>query len=369
MRRLGRLAVALLCLLAGALAGLIALELALRALPVSKGLYRERDPARVQWQGYEPGLPWVHSIGWDLREPRGGRTNNFGQPAPFDYEPGDECVALIGDSFVEGQLNWYADTLQGRLAQYLGPVYAFGLGGNSLSDYLALARSVTRSFHPRALVFLVVDGDIIESMDRDQGHFRFVPGARGMELAFTPLQPLSWRGHLLRKIGESSLLYYVFSNLRARPADLKFSWRHVTDTPHAAPRSSRQGPYRAIVDAFVEGVAATGVPPARVVLVLDSDRYALYDAHLASVPKDAPPARALLASEARRRGFTVVDMDATFRADWNVHHRTFDYYPMDRHWNAHGNALAAARIDAALAPVLRDSPAPSCKGGTATAAR
>ena len=32
--------------------------------------------------------------------------------------------------------------------------------------------------------------------------------------------------------------------------------------------------------------------------ILDSDRYALYDAHLASVPKDAAAARALLASEA-----------------------------------------------------------------------
>src|SRR5205814_1932545 len=126
---------------------------------------------------YEPDQRWTHSIGWDLRFPTSGKTNNYGQVAPFDYRAGNPATILIGDSFVEGQLNTAEDSLLGQLVAArvsTAAVYAFGMSSNSLSDYLATARYAAHEFATDALVFLIVDGDVSESLIPEEGHFHFV---------------------------------------------------------------------------------------------------------------------------------------------------------------------------------------------------
>jgi hypothetical protein len=340
----------LILIAAGMLCGVIAIELALRLLPVSKGLFLAYDSGAFPLPRYEAHLRWTHSIGWDLRFPVEGRTNNYGQVSPFDYVDGSAAVALIGDSFVEGQLNAYPDTLHARLADALAVpnerVYAFGLGGNSLSDYLATATIAARQFKLDALVFFIVDGDIRESLDFDRGHYRFVKENGVLRLHYEPLAPLSARGRALRLIGDSSLLFYAFSNLRFKPRDLLPSFANTTSVrrapmPAAIPRND------AIIDAFLQGVAAIGIPADRVVFVVDSDRYALYRT-AQDTPKDAPQARAHLIASARERGHAVVDMAPVFADDYARNRRAFDFHPLDRHLNAYGNSLAARSIATAL---------------------
>ena len=45
----------------------------------------------------------------------------------------------------------------------------------------------------------------------------------------------------------------------------------------------------------------------------------------------------------------VVDVAELFGADYALHHRMFDYFPFDRHWNGYGNQLGAERAAALLA--------------------
>jgi hypothetical protein len=332
---------------AGALLAIVAMEIVLRALPVSKGLFRAEDTSNSPLPAYLPSSRWVHSIGWDLQFPIRGQTNNYGQVSPFDYVKGERAIVVIGDSFIEGQLNEYPDTLQGRLAAMVRccHVYSFGLGGNSLSDYLATARIAASEFDVSALVFFVVDGDIRESFDVDRGHYRFVEdGADGLQLRYEPQAAISTRGRWLRKIGDSSLLFYVFSNLRFKPRDLLPSGMQkmpATGAP-AAPRA-RQPRNLEAARGFLDGIAHIGVPPDRIVLVLDSDRYALYG-RPAGEPKDDTESRSFLASEAQRRGFVVVDTATVFESAYRATGKRLDFFPLDRHLNGYGNSVVAQAV-------------------------
>lgn len=342
----------------GTIAGFAGIELGLRFLPVTKGLLLAHDQGSFPLPAYEPNLQWTHSIGWDLRLPIHGRTNNFGQVSPFDYREGARILAVVGDSFVEGQLNNYPDSLQGRIAAALpaqGPVYSFGLGGNSLSDYVATVEIVAREFALDTCVFYIVDGDIRESFDGDPGHYRFVQDPGGTRLEYVRLPPVSWRGRLLRSIGESSLLFYMFSNLRFQPRDLLPG--AMKSTPAPAPAATRHATRdRAGIEAFLDGIVSAGITPSRVVLVLDSDRFALYRRDSDARTKDDPAERDFLMSEATRRGFQVLDMSPIFAADYRGHRTYFDFYPLDRHLNAYGNALVAQHIAALLE--TRSTPEP-----------
>src|ERR1700682_2896782 len=165
---------ALFCM--GAAAVLVALELALRTLPVSVGLYQSGRPDLWPLHNFKAHVPYTHSTTWELQSARHGRTNNYGQLAPFDSIPGSRPVIVVGDSYIESQMNDYRDTLQGYLGTMLGArerVYGMGVSGMSMSDYLMLANQASAEFAPRAAVFLLVDGDISDSLVDQAGQYHF----------------------------------------------------------------------------------------------------------------------------------------------------------------------------------------------------
>jgi hypothetical protein len=334
-------------ILLGAVMSGIGLELALRMLPVTRGLYHSQDVGTFPLLRFDPHLSWTHSIGWDFRYPVHGTTYNFGQVSPFDYVQGERAVVVVGDSFVEGQLNYYQDSLQGRLQGELQgkPVYSFGMDGNSLSDYIATVQIISADFKFDALVFYIVDGDIRESFDEDPGHYLLAGRPDALYLQYQPKGPQSTLGRAVRDIGGSALVSYAFANLRFQMNDLlpsaAKSRRATTPASGADTRIDRD---RRGVDFFLDSLEKAAVAPSHVVLALDSDRYRIYDPHLARRPKDDPINRQYLASEARRRGFQVLDMAPNFESDYREHRIHFDYFPLDRHLNGYGNGLVADLI-------------------------
>ena len=83
-------------------------------------------------------------------------------------------------------------------------------------------------------------------------------------------------------------------------------------------------------------------------LLIDADRYAIYDPKLASPPKDAPWLKRYLMDRARDGGFKVVDMAPLFHAEYARTRLKFDYWPVDRHWSRVGHELAAEAVMTAL---------------------
>jgi hypothetical protein len=330
---------------AGAAAALVVLELALRLLPVTFGLYQTRGDL---WplHNFQPHAPFTYSMNWDMRNVRHGRTNNYGQIAPFDYVPASHPVIVVGDSYIEAQMDDYGDTLQGQLGAALkaaAPVYGFGASGMSLSDYLAVAGQSAAEFTPRAAVFLLINGDISESLLDRPGQHYFRETADGLRLAFQPMDGNSLARRIRQSVGEIHLYRYLRNNLRFTVPELPAVFREAKSRPAAAPAQAASA-QRAVVDRFLaELPRRSGIKAHCTAFLLDADRYAIYDPRLAYAPEDLPEVRAYFIRKATELGYRVADLEPVFREHYEHNRRHFDFYPDDRHWNALGHRLAAER--------------------------
>src|SRR5882672_6512614 len=346
LRSLARRA-ALFC--AGAGAAIVVLELALRLLPVSIGLYLTQEAGIRPLGTYEPHLRFTYSMAWDMLDVRHGRTNNYGQLAPFDYVPGSRPVIVVGDSYIESQMNDYGDTLQGVLGRLLGavaPVYGLGVSGLSMSDYLALASQASAEFAPRAAVFLLVDGDIAGSLIDQPGYYHFRKTADGLELELHPRKLHPWLNRVRRSVGDLYLFRYATQNLRFTPPSLGSLVREAQAQPLAAPDATAE---YAVVDRFLTDLPRrAGIRPQCVAFLVDADRFGLYDPRHPTPPADLPEAKAYFLRRAAELGYRVADLEPMYGAHFRRHRRYFDYYPVDRHLNALGHRLAAEQAYALL---------------------
>ncbi len=332
---------------AGVAAMLVALEIALRLLPVSVGLYQGDHSDLWPLHNFQAHRPYTHSTTWELQYARHGQTNNYGQLAPFDYIPGSRPVIVVGDSYIESQMNDYRDTLQGYMGTMPGvtePVYGLGVSGMSMSDYLAMAGQAAAEFAPRAAVFLVVDGDISESLLDQAGQYYLRETTDGLKLTLHPksMHPLFTR--IRQSVGDLYLYRYVTQNLRFSLPELTPLFRVAQAQRLATPIEKEAAAQYAVVDRFLDELPGrSGIEPQCIALLLDGDRYAIYDPRLASPRKDLPEARAYLIRKASELGYRLADMQPLFREDYKRHQRHFDYYPVDAHWNSLGHRLAAER--------------------------
>lgn len=326
----------------GALVALTLLELALRLLPVTMGPYRTNQFERWPLQSSEPDIPYAHSVSWSMLNARRGTTNNYGHIAPFDYKKGSQPVIVIGDSYVESLMNDYRDTLQAQLGEMLHApesVYGLGVSGLSASDYVALSRLARDEFAPSAAVFLMNDGDLSESLGSHLGYYFLVPDGGELQLRYAPLVGESMQKKVRKLVGDISIYRYFQVNLQ-------FSIDKILKVFQAAPApkypvvdGERQ---RMVADWFLANLPASlGLPPECIVLLMDSDRYAIYSPELASPRKDDPEVRQYLIEQAQQLGFQVSDLDRVFRHRYERDRVKFDYWPNDRHWNRLGHGVGA----------------------------
>src|SRR3954468_9690541 len=94
--------------LAGALASVVALLLVFEGLlhlaPTAKGLHRANPSSAAASARLVRDQTYTFSMGWDLRHVVQGRTNSMGFIAPHEYARDVRALALIGDSFAEGEM-------------------------------------------------------------------------------------------------------------------------------------------------------------------------------------------------------------------------------------------------------------------------
>jgi len=332
---------------AGAVAALITLELGLRLLPVSVGLYQNERLELRPLHNFQAHLPYTNSMTWEMRNARHGWTNNYGQIAPFDYVGGSRPVIVVGNSYIESVMNNYRDTLQGYLGTMLGAtesVYGVGVSGMSMSDYLVLAGQASTEFAPRAAVFLLVNGDIGRSLIDQAGQYYFRETTDGLKL--TPhhkrMYPMFTR--IRQSIGDLYLYRYVTQNLRFTLPELTPVFREGKARGIAAPIEKSAAAQYAVVDRFLADLPGrSGIEPRCIAFLLDGDRYAIYDPRLATPPADLPEAKAYFIRKASQLGYRVEELQPLFREHYKNHRRHFDYYPVDAHWNGLGHRLAAER--------------------------
>jgi hypothetical protein len=245
-----------------------------------------------------------------------------------------------------------AARLEGLFGTTDAEAFPFGISGAPLSHYLHVARYVIRTFHPDAVVVVVVHNDFIES-------YRPKGGRASQALAYVQLSdmvreipPQSYESSpiaqaLLAHSATARFVYYCWRMLM-------LSGSHVdggTLVPAAhfeanidadqvlseEPRIRQAASY--LFRQFADLQRSTGTP---FLFVMDSPREALYQGQ---------DPRSLLVYRLNRiareiagaAGLTFVDLTDAFEADYARSRQRFEF-ATDSHWNAHGHEVVAAEV-------------------------
>lgn len=335
----------------GIIAALLAAELLLRVLPTPSALISAKPDSTWPVRHLLADSTYRSSSGWAMDNVQSGRINNRGYVAPFDYRKGASVGVVIGDSYVEGMMNPYATMLQARLAQDMArrpdSIYNFGTSGVSLPHYLGIARLAGRDYRPEFAVVSIVARDFIEGFNSDPGVFRWSKDHTLIRL--TPDREPSRLAKVTRSL---ALVRYARINLKATPALITKSGFEEAPKPICGPATLSVEDKRLLQGWVDQLPKALKLQPAKVVLVLDADRPAIYLGK--PIQGDCADrdnrSRTALAAMARQAGMKIVDTAPLFQADWALHHIPFDRAPLDAHWSPYAHALIAH----AVARTLKD---------------
>lgn len=357
---LRRRSLAVVSVLLSLLAMALLLEVVLRWLPVNEGLrglsVDEQNPVYRLAAHREA----VYSRGWNFSIVNRVKTNNYGFVNDHDYDSlaKTPLLAVIGDSFVEAVMVPFAHTGVARLSNAIGPtgrVYGFGTSGSSLSQYLAYARYVRDAFHPAGLTVVIVGNDFDESLrkyKREPGLHYFADSTDGNLELIRMDRPVPWWRDML---AGSALGMYLYVNLEIREGWKRFAYRPAESTiggrRFVGNTAAEASPVRVAdsdraIDAFLQKLPEmSGLPPSRILLLIDGIRPELYDSSRLESVADTYFAlmRTHLMDRARERGFEVIDMQPAFVADYRQRRLRFEF-PDDNHWNATGHEVFARAV-------------------------
>lgn len=354
--------------LAGTLVPLVLAEILLRLHPASHEGTRtlpvdDRRPiARL-----EPNREFTWSRDWNFSIVNTVQVNNAGFVSDVDYDPDapGPLLAVIGDSYVEAAMVPFRRTCAGRLATMLEPaarVYAFGLGGAPLSQYLSWAAYARDAFRPNGLIVIVIENDYDQSLieyHRRPGFHHFVERDDG-RLALERVDFSPSLGYRLAQ--RSALARYLAHNLQGLHSARRVLYGIMkimgTEGPgeirYGAPASgapARVDASKRAVDAFLDLLPEySGLEPERIVFVVDGMRPSLYDAGRLDAERGSfrGVMRRYFMANAGRKGYETIDMQPRFIAHHREHRQRFEW-PQDRHWNALGHercfeAVAGSKV-------------------------
>ncbi|MGE5269804.1 MAG: SGNH/GDSL hydrolase family protein [Thiohalocapsa sp.] len=313
-----------------------------RYAPHQNGVWRVRAeiaaPYRINGQGWNSGIG--------------------------DYEvarhPDVARIAVVGDSFVEALQVPYSRSLGEDLAADLAAdggkaeVYRFAISGAPLSQYLWMIEREVAKYRPEFVVVLIVHNDFDESYKFKAGRYTssFLKLRVGDGHVLGEIAPTPWRAGTLEWLRQTATARFFLYRCQVRPEILV---NLLLPKAHAAPSEIAANTDIAAVLADAPDVAAATdylfgridgavhAMGARLLLAMDGDRTAIYR----NADSPALALNRLASAAAARRGIAFVDLEPVFRADWQAHHRRFDF-AADSHWNEYGHRVAAAAIAAAL---------------------
>jgi hypothetical protein len=343
--------------LAGAAAAVLALCVAfeglLRFLPSGSDLHRENPRSPASSARLVRSYRYTFSMGWDLRYVVRGRTNAMGFISPHEYRGDVPSIALLGDSFAEGEMLSYEDSLAGHLdalSKGRVPTYNFGLSGAALPHYLGMAREMGARFKFAAAVVIVGHGDYVEGFERKEGQYRW--GGAGEDDIM--LVPAETRSRLKQVLRSSALLGYLKGNLKFVAGRM---FRHAGE-PKCEPVQLRDVDVQRL-SRYVESLPrALGLEPRRIIMLFNGNTRDVYE-RVDRVPTAGVPpkscdtldslAREELRALARARGIQVVEVVPLLEGHYRVYRRPLDFRPVDPHWNALATSIIAAEVARRLA--------------------
>jgi len=318
----------------------------IRYAPRQEGVWRVRDEIAAPYR--------INSQGWN------SGTGDYARDRTADVTR----IAVIGDSYVEAFQVAYdasmAEKLGGELtaAGRRAEVYRFGIGGAPLSQYVHMAEREVIQYRPDWIVVNVVHNDFDESYRFVQSRytsyflkFRIEDGKVAGDL-----QPTPWRDGAVERLRHTATIRFFFHRWNLRPEGLinllLMRRAGAAESPPAdieidGALYARRDLEAVAQHAVVRLAAASARAGARLLIVMDGDRKAIY-AGAASSP--ALELNRIMAAAAERHGIAFLDMHPHFAAHWAAHRQRLSF-ELDYHWNE----LAHSLVGAAVADHIRNA--------------
>jgi len=321
-------------------------DAALHLFPVSTGYdFGAVDAADPVVRG-GPYFHYTYSRDWNFHLENSGTLNNYGFRASYDYFPDPRSLVVIGNSYIQADAIDPKDTMTERLRALIArPAYAVGMDGASLADYLPAARWASDTFGARSVLVLLTTGDLSHSCMAKPGKYWLESGNGTVTLSLSPRDAPSRFKHFLNG---SKLFRYVFDNLRAGATWTK-GWRRNDDAPSdpnaetstagCGDPAFKSAATQFLLTSFHDLETSR---QARVTFVL-APGYRREQHIAAGDIRDIDE----FAAQAAHAGFTVVHLEAAF-ADALLSGVRLDFLPIDGHWSAAANAIAARVVAGAI---------------------
>jgi len=331
----------------------------LRLLPVTEPLYTQALNSSNPIKRFLPNQDVTFSVGWNFRLTQRRHVNNEGFVNDNDYSSADPrpLIAVIGDSYIESMHVKHSESVQGCLEAVVDSnarVYSFASSGTSLAGYLAYAEWARRKYGPELMVFVIVGNDFADSLftfRQSACDYYFVPEGDGS----LPLRRMDWQPSLKGKLwSQSALVRYITATARIDPRRVlgnhaEDSSKYVGNVPAEFDDQRKKLSEQAVSEYLRLLPVMSGLPPSRVILVVDGMRVPPYTHEQLEFAASSyfGTMRAYLLKNAAAAGFSTVDMHPVFTEHYRRTGETFEV-PGDGHWNGIGHRLAAREIEATL---------------------
>jgi hypothetical protein len=303
----------------------------------------------------------LYTIGPKAKQRASWHINNAGWNSPIEFEKDKERqrIAIIGDSYVEALQVNADDSFTGHLRRLISQeaqvdVYAFGISGATLSQYLQMARYIRINFNPDIFVFNVVHNDFDDSLCavKRQPGMLCLENDRGMlrEAAIMPYEP----NPLLRIARRSSLIRFLVINLQMR-ARLQQLIAGLTTIPtynagiDVSEVQSKKGKI-AEATSYILSTLKRELGEKPVLIVMDASRKDIYDGTIRE--SNVRWLNELLKQKTMELGFSFLDLTEVFIKSFETDNVRFEW-PYDGHWNEKGHKVVANALHERLRTMLK----------------
>ena len=334
----------------------IILEIIFRILPTSSSLMIQPVNDNNPIIHFKENRIVTKQIGFDFSHVNKKKINNFGYATDRDFlaknlqnNKKNKIVAAIGDSFVEAVQVSNENTFHALLDKSNEniDVYAIGVNGSPLSQYIAFYKYAEEFFDPDIYIFTIVYNDFDQSwfkIKKAPGYHYFTD-EDGLELVnYKP----SYIKDLARK---SAFVRYIYLDLQISVQLNRFKKifkkdeKKITNTQNNDDYNNmRKELGIKAADIFIGHIKDLSKRK-KVIIILDGDRNSIYDGKL---NREIGSFFTLwfdrIIYQAKGiESLHLIDMHPIFLSDWQRKQRKFNW-EYDGHWNEHGHSVVSQAL-------------------------
>lgn len=279
------------------------------------------------------------------------RINNMGWNYPVNYYPvkNKKLIAVIGDSYVEAfQVDVdknYPYLLRERLGSNF-EVFAFGMSGASLAQYLNMSRYINKHLNPDILIFNITHNDFDESIkELSTERYYFLQVSLINDSTFTEITPrpdysFAQYSPFKRLLYKSAFIRYLRHNLKIKES-LKdiYSGKKGNYEGNINPVKVKENEKKifSATDYLIRTIIDEN-PGKRIIFIIDGPRKAIYNSELNI--SGIRWVNKILETLCKTYNIEYIDLTYPMEKDFKDNGIKFNS-ELDFHWNEYGHKFVA----------------------------